>query len=129
MQKVYRTIIGLWALFVTTFAVSGVMAILKHQGQLQVTNSYFYLIGPFSYFVGVAALLSTSFASRHAISWSDPKKRAILQLIGSVLNGLACWFAIMGVVFMIRLVAGPALDMALPRLIASTGALLVFVYG
>jgi len=128
MNKVYRTAIWLWVLFLATFAVSGAMAVLKSQGKLQGVNPYFYLVGPISNFVGAAALITTSRGGKFSIAWGDPRKESLIQLIGATLNGLACWFIVMGSAFLVGLVTGPSI-LAWPRVIASASATICFIFG
>ena len=128
MKKTYKVAIWLWILFLVSFTVSGIMAILKNSGKLPTINPYFYLIGPVSYFIGALAFITTSRAFKYTDDWNDPKKGSILQLIGSILNALAFWLLVMAIVFLVGLVTGPP-KLMWPRIITSTGATIIFVSG
>ena len=122
-------IVFLWGLFVVTFGASLIMAIQRSTGILKITNPYLYLIGPLSLLLGAAALLSTSLSIHEIAKSSNATKGLLLETLGAFCNGFAFWLVVMFVAFIIGLVEGPRFDMRALKMIASSGALMVYLYG
>ncbi|MBI4355285.1 MAG: hypothetical protein HY597_02380 [Candidatus Omnitrophica bacterium] len=129
MKKIFKASVWLWTIFALTFLLSMIMAVRKSTGELVLASPYLYLVGPGSFFLGVAALVVTSAGCKRTTVWTDPAKGFLIRVIVGILEGLAAWLTIMGLFFLLALFGLMRKEAtATVGVVASVAATLVYLF-